>query len=283
VVVRVPDSLFLPPSPDDAVRHLFLFLTFAALSAFFVGCDTGTSGGSSPTGTAELRFVHAAPDVGTVSIVVNGDTIASDVDFEVGSPVPAPPTTEYVDVPTGVNNLVQVQSQSGTILIEQQTGTSFLEPDQQYTVVFARLPAQGTIGGIIFPDQFPTLESGEYGFRTIHASSAVESTYGAVDLHFQPPSDSITPITSLVSRIAFADDTGSRLQEGFGGFTVNTVPSDTVALSITDDGETDVLYQQVFGPSTDVPVSDGDYVTTLIANVPAGSGRVEGGVLVIRE
>lgn len=265
------------------MRHLFLFLTFAALSVFIVACDTGTSGGTSPTGTAELRFVHAAPGFGTVNIVVNGDTIATDVSFQVDSPVPTPPTTAYVDVPTGVNNLVEVQSQSGTALIEQQTGTSFLEPDQQYTVIFARLPAQGTLGGIIFPDRFSDLGAGEYGFRAIHASSVIESTYGAVDLHFQPPADSIQPLQAFVSRVGYADDTGSRLQDGFGGFTVNSVPSDTVALSVTDDGDTGVLYQELFGPSTDVTLSEGTYVTAILANVQSDNAQLEGDVLVIRE
>jgi hypothetical protein len=253
------------------------------LLLLFSACDSTDTGGEREVGTAQVRFVHAAAEYGEIDIYVNGTEAVGGLAFTRGEPVPTPTVSDYVDISTNAQNIIEARTPSGTTLSEQQTGVDFLEDGQRYTIIFAEIPGLGRLGAIAFPDAFDSLGDGQYGLRIIQASGHAQLTYDLVTTYVGDPSEEIIPLRAYVDRMGFADDTGLSLQEGFGGFDAREVPDSTQSVRVTDAQTTNVIAALPFGGSAATSVSAGTYMTVLIADVPTGRQRVETGLLVITE
>ena len=158
-----------------AIFHCLLALTLTAC---------GHSGSSS--GNTNLRIVNAIPDVAAVSVTVGTQAVVTNLPFQ--------GLTQYTGVQSG-NQEFKVSANGGASnAIDVTIG---LSSGANYTYVLFN-PVASANGLIVSDSNFPSLNSGTFGFRVINAAAGV----GLVDVYLTPPGTDINSTSPTVSGVA---------------------------------------------------------------------------------
>jgi hypothetical protein len=237
------------------VRSLLLVPLLAALVAVGVGgCDSGGANGGGPT--AQIRVLHASPGAGDLTIVADGNEVASGLSFR--REFANPSITDYQDVPT--NTSIEVQDEDGTVLTSVDAGQ--IDADQQYTVVVAGDAADGSSApqAVVLSDDLPGLGDDEVGLRFVHASAEAP----AIDLFQVPAGGTTGDDNRIASGVTFTETVPAS-----GDVSVRTVPDSGFAWTVpTSAGPV----QFPVGIPGQASLSPGRHATAVIIDTEAGAG-----------
>lgn len=240
------------------MRKLFLLLLGLVVAVGVAGCDS--NGGPGPM--ALVRFMHASADAGPVTILADGEGVASNVTYS--GTTTQPTVSEYFEVPVRSDASIQVQDADGNAVISTTAGEAGFQEDAQYTVVVAgaaSAPLQ-TPQPIVLRDRFETtLGAQQVGIRIIHASGFA----GAVDVYLTPPGTNLENVDPLIPGFQFTQDFP-------GGFTGQFAPQDVTQegseLSVTQAGSKQPVLQLRVGGDEGLPVSPGQFITGVAVDAP---------------
>jgi hypothetical protein len=242
----------------------FTLLIAGLVAVGMAGCDSsGSNGGddNEETPTAQVRFLHASADAGSVTVTANGNDLASNLSFSQN--LTDPTTTEYKEVP--IAGTIEVRGENGNALAT--VDATDLEGDKQYTVAVAGGVAAGADAGqdtpraLVLRDDLPELESGEVGLRVVHGSVALP----AVDVFLIAPNDSARAENRRASGISFSETWPSSPK---GDFQDESIPDDGRVLRVpTSEGPLDIPIATQTGPS----VPTGRHATVVLFDRAPGA------------
>jgi hypothetical protein len=164
-------------------RTLGLFLLAAA--ALSVGCHDDTS---SNAGQGRLRIVNVSPDAPSLALVVDGDTVASDVAY-LGS-------SDYIQVPATGHVFQVADANASATLIDQDVTVA---DGVDYTVLVRDTLAD--IKASVLTDDNGPPPAGTIRVRAIHGAPSLAH----VDIYVTEPDADLTLTTPTASNIAFGD------------------------------------------------------------------------------
>lgn len=157
------------------LKALPLTLALAALSIFTASCSSNDQ--------AQIRFVHAIQDGGSMDIDITGPNIVvptqvfTDISFLGVDPI----QPGYTSVPSGVDKIEGFLT--GSTNVGFNSTNIALNGSQQYTIVATGLVASGQNAVILpIPDDIAAPAAGDAAFRVIHASPSGASP---VDIYIQ--------------------------------------------------------------------------------------------------
>lgn len=159
-----------------------LLLAAAALSA---ACSDSTD---TPKGAGRLRFVHVSPDAPNLSLVVDGDTVASNIAY-LGS-------TEYLDVTEGGHVIQVADASSNTTLVDQDLTVA---DNTDYTLLAA--DTLGSIRATVLVDNNTTPPAGTARVRAVHAAPG--APVDGVDVYVTEPDADLTLASPSASEVTF--------------------------------------------------------------------------------
>jgi hypothetical protein len=247
------------------MRRFFTLVLGLVFAVSLVACDSNDN----DTPTAEVRFMHASPDIGAVTIVADGEELQSGVSYS--STTTSPAVTDYFDVPVATDAEIAVQSGGSTIL-STTAGDANLQEGNQYTVIVAGAQAATQATGtaapqpIVLRDQFRDLGDGEVGIRIVHGSAFA----GPVDVYLTSPGTSLGDANPLTSSFTFTD----AFPTGFKGqFAPQPVSASGSVFTVTPPGDTTAVLQLPVGTggTGSLPVSTGQYITGVAVDNPSTS------------
>lgn len=161
------------------LKTLPLTLALAALSIFTASCGSSTS-------PAQVRFVHAIPDAGSLDINVLGtnktDATPQFADMSFLGVLPLQPG--YTSVPSGSDTVKALAVGTTTQVFSDSVNWGV---GAHYTAVATGFSNTGIVKGsnvvlLSIPDNIPTPPTGDVEFRVIHASP---SGPAAVDVYIE--------------------------------------------------------------------------------------------------
>jgi len=247
------------------MRTIFSVLIGLFLTVGLVGCDSN-GGGEGPT--AQVRFMHASPDAGPVDVLVDGETVESDVPFsglnENGVST-NPTVSSYSEVPVSSGTSIEVQDADGNTVFTRSPSDANLQEDAQYTIIVAGAVAADSPQPIVLRDRFQTeLADDEVGLRLVHGSAGA----GAVDIYLTPPNTDLQNVNPIAANFQFTQD----FPGGFAGqFAPQGVSQDGSDLSVTPTGSKEpILLQLRVGGDQGLPVSPGQFITGVAIDGPGG-------------
>lgn len=242
------------------LRSTLAIFVAVILVGGLVGCDSGGSNGGE-TPTAQVRFLHASADAGSVTMTANGNDLASNLSFSEDLTDPA--ITEYKEVST--EGTVEVQDASGNELAT--VDATELEGERQYTVVVAGGVAAGEDAGqntpqaLVLRDDLPELESGEVGLRVVHGSAALP----AVDVFVIPPNGATGTENRRASGVSFSETWPASPS---GMFETESIPDEGRVLRVpTSEGPLDIPIATQTGPS----IPTGRHATVILFDRAPGA------------
>ncbi len=142
-----------------------------------LGCGSG--------GTANLRVLHAAPDEPDVNILIDGNTVNSNLAYSAN--------TGYISVSSGSRHLQVEAINSSTPIVD----TTLTLADSTNTTVI--VTGTTTISPIVLTDDTTTPTSGTAEIRLVNAAPSM----GGADVYVVPTGTSIVGVSPLVSGITF--------------------------------------------------------------------------------
>ena len=162
------------------MKKLLAIFTALLMAVTLVGCDSNDDGDDDiDIENAQVRFVHASPDVGPVDVQVDGEDAATDFSYEYDAQTLGVNVSDYRDVPVDVDADITVLGADGNqaSINADQVG---LEADTRYTVIVAGTASQqNSPQAILLEDDFRDLDSEEIGLRLVHGSALA----GNVDIY----------------------------------------------------------------------------------------------------
>ena len=162
-------------------RTLFpLLIAAAALSA---GCSDDNT---SPQGEGHLRIVHVSPDAPDLDVVLDGDTVASDIAY--------PGSTDYLELSAAGHVLQIADGNAGTTLIDQDVTVA---DHTDYTMIVGDTLAH--ISGVVLTDDNRTPPAGTIRIRAVHEAPHA----GPVDVYVTEPEADLTLASPVASNVAF--------------------------------------------------------------------------------
>lgn len=240
------------------MRNLFTLCLAFLISLSLAGCDS--NGGPGPT--AQVRFMHSSADSGPVTILADGEEVATNVAFS--STITEPTVTQYLDVPVRTEAVIEVQDSEGNTLVSTTAGEAALEEGNQYTLIVAgaKIAPPSTPQPIVLRDRFETtLGDNELGMRIIHGSGFA----GAVDIYLTPPGTNLENVEPIVGNFQFGQD----FPGGFAGqFAPQQVSQDGSVLSVTPHGSKDPVLELRVGGDQGLQVSPGQFITGVAVDDP---------------
>lgn len=255
------------------MKKLLAIFTALLMAVTLVGCDSNDDGDDDiDIENAQVRFVHASPDVGPVDVQVDGEDAATDFSYEYDAQTLGVNVSDYRDVPVDVDADITVLGADGNqaSINADQVG---LEADTRYTVIVAGTASQqNSPQAILLEDDFRDLDSEEIGLRLVHGSALA----GNVDIYLGG--------NLLVQSFQFGQDTGV----GFAGqFVAQGLSGETQAVEVypagADPSTTDPALALAIGGNQGLPVQAGTYITGIAADVPDGQGSLTIGAQLIAE
>jgi Domain of unknown function (DUF4397) len=157
--------------------------------AFIIGC-----GGSSSSGTANLRIFQASPDAPHVNILIDGASTASNIVY--GN------NTGYLSLKSGSRHVQAVPVNSSTPIFDQSIS---LTSSSNQTLLLTG--AAASIKPVTLTDGGTTTTTGDGYVRVLNASS----TMGPADVYIVPAGSSIAGVQPTSAALAFGKDTGYKL------------------------------------------------------------------------
>lgn len=254
----------------DVLSILFTML----LAVTLVACDSNDNGdGETPSATAEVRFVHASPNAGPVTISVDGNAVAEGVAF---SPDPtAPAATDYVEVPLDIDAEITVTGDGGNNAVDPVAVDGLgLSEDERYTVIVAGDATEANAPEVILlgDSGISAPPAGAINLRLVHGAA----TFGDVDV-FLVPADSTAPSPDapesapLINDLTFgADFPGSALGSP-GAFTDLALSGDPVDILVTDSQDrTDEIRRIPINSQGGLQLSGGEVLTAIAVDTQFG-------------
>jgi hypothetical protein len=175
-----------------------------AAMLFSVACGGGGDQG-------RIRVVEASPSQSSVDVLVDGSSVATNVDFGAA--------TDYISVNNGSRHLQIEPTGSTSTVIDQNISVS---SSTDYTYLLADTNPISTVS---FTDDNTAATSGNFKLRVINASAAI----GSVDVYIVAPSTNISTTTPAISGLGF-DSASSYQSLGAGTYQIYvTTPGTTFA------------------------------------------------------
>jgi hypothetical protein len=165
-------------------RTFVLFLLAAA--ALSAACSD--DGNTTPEGQGRLRIVHVSPDAPNLDVVLDGDTVASDVAY-LGS-------SDYVELSAGGHVMQIFETNTSTTLIDQDVTVA---DGVDYTVIVE--DTLNDIKALVLTDNNNTPPAGTIRVRAVHGAPAA----GAVDIYVTDPGTDLTLTGPVASNVAFGE------------------------------------------------------------------------------
>jgi uncharacterized protein DUF4397 len=164
------------------MRRTLLPLLIAA-AALGAGCSDDNT---SPEGDGHLRIVHVSPDTPALDVVLDGDTVASDIAY-LGS-------TDYLRLSAAGHVLQIADASAATTLIDQDVTVA---DRTDYTMIVGDTLAH--ISGVVLTDDNRTPPAGTIRIRAVHEAPHA----GAVDVYVTEPEADLTLAVPVASNVEF--------------------------------------------------------------------------------
>ena len=168
-----------------AIRRGFLALCVCVLE----GC-----GGSSGSGTGNLRFLQASPDAPQVNLLIDGHPIATGLGYI--------NATGYVSVRSGSRHVQVAPVNGGSPILD--TSVNVVSSGNQTLILTG---SAASAHSLLLTDGVTNATTGDGNVRVVNASS----TGGPADVYIVPAGSSIAGIPPTVANLAFNTDTGYEL------------------------------------------------------------------------
>ena len=193
------------------MKRLHLLLTIVTLlAAFTVGCGDDKS-------NSRLRIVHDSPDAPNVDVVVNGDTVATNVPYKAASP--------YLPVRSGATEIKVRPTGTTTDVIDAKI-TAAEKTD--YTVLATNLVA--SIEPLVLTDDNTPPASGKVKVRLVHGAPSAPP----VDIYVTAPGADINAATPTLTNVPFKA-ASAYLSVDAGSYQVRVTPTGT-KIVVIDSG-----------------------------------------------
>ena len=163
-------------------QTLALFLLAAA--ALSAACSNDDNTGLE--GQGRLRIVHVSPDAANLDVVLDGDTVASDLQY-LGS-------SDYVQLTAG-GHVMQISETNTTLALIDQDVT--VADGADYTVIVGN--TLNDIDALVLTDDNRTPPAGTIRVRAVHGAQAA----GPVDIYVTDPGTDLTLTSPVASNVAF--------------------------------------------------------------------------------
>ena len=186
-------------------RTLVLFLLAAA--ALSAACSD--DGNTAPEGQGRLRIVHVSPDAPNLDVVLDGDTVASDIAY-LGS-------SDYLEL-SAAGHVMQIsETNTSTTLIDQDVTVA---DGVDYTVIVGN--TLNDIEALVLTDNNGTPPAGTIRVRAVHGAPAA----GPVDIYVTDPGTDLTLTSPAASNVAFGQVL-PYVQTNAGTYQVRVTPTGT--------------------------------------------------------
>lgn len=226
------------------MKRLLLLCSFLAVSGCWLDDDDDDSTNpiiSPPVSgpAASLRVLHGSPDAPNVDVLIDGETVLSDVPYKTAS--------DYLAVPAdGFDISVNVAGTTDTALAVENVE---LVPDTEHTIIAANVVAE--LEAIVLEDTVTDPAAGELAVRAVHAAPAAPP----VNIYVTEPDAELANETPAVAGAAFRDASDFLM-----------IPAADYRVRITAAGAPDVLFD-----SGTVPLEEGDKLTLVALESGANS------------
>ena len=160
-----------------------LLSVFLVAAAFTAACHDDTSSG---IGQGRLRIVHASPDAPDLAVVVDGDTVVSDLAY-LGS-------SEYLELPAAGHVMQVADASADTTLIDRDVT---IADGVDYTIVVG--DTLRSLKALVLTDDNSTPPAGTIRVRAIQGAPHA----GAVDVYVTDPGADLTLTGPLASDVRF--------------------------------------------------------------------------------
>ena len=218
--------------------------------------------------------MHASPDAGAVSVLVDGEEVLSGVSFS--GTTTSPTVSEYLDVPVSADAEIAVQDASGNTVLSTTAGSANLQEDNQYTVIVAgAAAAQNSPQAIVLRDQFrDDLGDSQIGLRLVHGAA----TPGAVDIYLNQPGTDLAQEELVTQNFQFGND----FPGGFRGqFAAQGLSGEGSELVVTPTGSTQAVLTLEIGTGPEsLQIRPGQHETGVAIDAP-GSQAPAGALIQI--
>ncbi|HTG49112.1 MAG TPA: DUF4397 domain-containing protein [Gemmatimonadales bacterium] len=186
-------------------RTLVLF--FLAAAALSAACSD--DGNTAPEGQGRLRIVHVSPDAPNLDVVLDGDTVASDIAY-LGS-------SDYLELSAGGHVMQISETNTSTTLIDQDVTVA---DGVDYTVIVGN--TLNDIDALVLTDDNGTPPAGTFRVRAVHGAKAA----GPVDIYVTDPGTDLTLTGPTASNVAF-EQALPYVQTNAGTYQVRVTPTGT--------------------------------------------------------
>ncbi|NBC86434.1 MAG: DUF4397 domain-containing protein [Bacteroidetes bacterium] len=267
----------------DVLAVLFTML----LAVTLVGCDSNDDNGDDQPETAQVRFVHAAPDAGDVDVFLDDQEVAGDFSYKAPTPADVEPNySDYLDVPVDVDARIDVRpTDSNENLLTVNVDQANLNANARYTVIVGGAQAANTEAPqiILLRDQFVDLPANSIGLRLVHASAIAQDNAGPVDVYITPPGTDLSQVDPLIPGFEFTQDSGTVSLGTSGAFIQRELSGEPQVVSVTAAGSAQAVVQVQIGGDGGLQISEGQFVTGIAADIPAAEGGLGIGAQAIIE
>lgn len=224
---------------------------------------------------AQVRFMHASPGAGQVSVVVDGNRVLEGVPFS--AETQSPTVSGYTNVPVGSDASIEVQDASGNTVVSTSAGSANLEENTQYTIIVAGAAnADNAPEAIVLRDQLrENLGENEVALRLVHGAAMA----GAVDIYRNQPGTELTQEEIIAQNFQF----GADIPGGFAGqFLAQPLSEEGSVFVVTPTGETTRVLELPVGTGSEgsLEVQAGMYITAVAIDDP-GSDAPAGALVQI--
>jgi hypothetical protein len=147
--------------------------------------------GNGPGKNAFVRVVHASPDAPNVDVLVDGQVVLNDVQYQQFS--------GYLAVTKGMHNIKVNVAGGGSTVIDADVD---LAAGEYYTAIASDLAA--SITPLVLVDDLKAPPAGNAKVRLVHGAPSA----GLVDIYVTAPGADISMLNPDVANFAFQDETG---------------------------------------------------------------------------
>lgn len=201
-------------------RNLLGLVLAAALTT---AC--GDSGG--PQGQGRLRFVNISPDAGPVDIVLDGDTIAQNLEYR--------GLVDYRDASAEGHTMQVSETGTTTTLIDQDINVA---DGTDYTILVADTLA--SIKTLVLTDDNSPPPAGKVKVRAVQGAARLEPA----DVYVTTPDDVLSGSTPSLINVKFGQFS-PYLDATAGSYRVRVTPTGTTDVLLIDTGDITLQSGQV--------------------------------------